>query len=147
MKLVDVPPGAYVTRPWYKRNSRNMLRIYVNTNEVPVYIDNTVASRGVVVTKHSSAWGYTDFELCDSIGNPLTNQTQIKETPMNHATTNIVVISSDNTVRCYTTEAGALEAIAAKLEEAPRTKFTMFKPYQAIEPKVPDLSDLIRKIE
>lgn len=146
MKLVDVPPGAYVTRPWYKRNSRNMLRIFISTNEIPVYVDNTTTSRSVV-TKYSSAWGYTDFELCDSAGNPLTNQTQIKETPMNHATTKIVVTASDNTIKGYATEAEALEAIAAKLEEAPRTKFTMFKPYQAIEPKVPDLSDLIRKIE
>lgn len=146
MKLIDVPPGAYVTRPWYKRSTRNMLRIHVPENETPVYLDDTTQSRSVV-SRHSSAWGYSDFELCDFRGHPLTIQTKLKEPTMNFNNTQVIVTSSDNTVKCYATEAEAFEGIAAKLEEAPRTKFTMFKPYQAIEPKVPDLSDLIRKIE
>ena len=29
MKLKDVPVGSYVTRPWYKRNYKNKLRIHV----------------------------------------------------------------------------------------------------------------------
>ena len=146
MKLIDAKPGTYVTRHWYTRSNRNMLRIYIPAEGAPLYIDNSTPITNNIVYKDSSAWRYTDFELCDSKGNILTTKSQIKEPQMNHTTTKIIVTSSDNTIRGYVTEAEAIEAIAAKLEEAPRTKFTMFKPYQLVEPKVPDLSALIRKI-
>ncbi|NCB97347.1 MAG: hypothetical protein EOM36_03175 [Bacteroidia bacterium] len=59
----------------------------------------------------------------------------------------IIVATNSNSSALFDTEASALEWIAGKLEEAPRTKFKMFKPYQTVEPQIPDLSSLIKKIE
>ena len=149
MRLIDVPPGSYVTRPWYKRNERNKLRIFVYTssgNTVYTYISN--CQNRAFVAASSSAWSYDDFVFCDIDGNILKIQPHQKDTIMAILySAKIIVATNSNLSASFDTEANALEWIAGKLEEAPRTKFKMFKPYQIIEPKVPDLSSLIKKIE
>ena len=149
MRLVDVPSGSYVTRPWYKRNERNKLRIFVYNScgdRIYTYISN--CQNRTLVAKTSSAWYYDDFVFCDIDGNILKTQPHQKDTTMAASySAKIIVATNSNLSASFDTEADALEWIAGKLEEAPRTKFKMFKPYQSIEPKIPDLSSLIKKIE
>ena len=148
MRLIDAPPGSYVTRTWYKRNERNKLRIFVYTSGgkmVCTYISN--CQKHALVSTSSSAWGYDDFVFCDIDGNILKTQPHQKDTTMaTHYSARIIVATNSNLSASFDTEASALEWIAGKLEEAPRTKFKMFKPYQSIEPQIPDLSSLIKKI-
>lgn len=150
MRLVDVPSGSYVTRPWSKRDERNKLRIFVYNScgdRIYTYISNC-QNRTTLVAKASSAWDYDDFVFCDNAGNILKNQPHQKDTTMAVLySAKIIVATNSNLSASFNTEAEALEWIAGKLEEAPRTKFKMFKPYQSIEPKIPDLSSLIKKIE
>ena len=149
MRLIDVPVGSYVTRPWYKRNERNKLRIfgYISRGKmIYTYISN--CQNRTFVSTSSSAWGYDDFVFCDIDGNILKTQPHQKDTTMATSyNAKIIVATNSNLSASFNTEAEALEWIADKLEEAPRTKFKMFKPYQSIEPKIPDLSSLIKKIE
>lgn len=159
MRLIDAPPGSYVTRNWYRRNNINKLRIYVDktapdTKNRPKcsYISSNRAERPGTVTNTSTAWGYDDFVLCDRYGNILINQDQNqnqKDNTMAHPEYNskIIVVTNSSITAAFNTEPEAIEWIAAKLEEAPRIKFKMFKPYQSIEPQIPDLSSLIKKIE
>ena len=148
MRLIDVPPGSYVTRSWYKRNERNKLRIFVYTSRgkmIYTYISNCQNRTFVATT--SSAWDYDDYVFCDIDGNVLKTQPHQKDTTMATCySAKIIVTTNNNVSASFETEELALEWIAAKLEEAPRTKFKMFKPYQTIEPKIPDLSSLIKKI-
>lgn len=148
MRLIDVPPGSYVTRSWYKRNERNKLRIFAYTSRgkmIYIYISNCQNSTLVATT--SSAWDYDDYVFCDEDGNILENQPQKEQLMATCYSAKIIVTTNNNTSASFDTEESAFEWIAAKLEEAPRTKFKMFKPYQTIEPKIPDLSSLIKKIE
>lgn len=148
MRLIDVPPGSYVTRSWYKRNERNKLRIFVYTSRgkmIYTYISNCQNRTFVATT--SSAWDYDDYVFCDEDGNILENQPQKEQLMATCYSAKIIVTTNNNTSASFDTEESAFEWIAAKLEEAPRTKFKMFKPYQTIEPKIPDLSSLIKKIE
>ena len=149
MRLIDVPSGSYVTRPWYKRNERNKLRIfvYISCGKMRyTYISN--CQNHTSVSTNSSAWDYDDFVFCDIDGNILKTQPHQKDTIMaTHYSANIIVATNSNSSASFDTEASALEWIAGKLEEAPRTKFKMFKPYQTVEPQIPDLSSLIKKIE
>ena len=149
MRLIDVPSGSYVTRPWYKRNERNKLRIFVYTSSgkmIYTYISN--CQNRTFVSTSSSAWDYDDFVFCDIDGNVLKIQPHQKDTTMAALySAKIIVATNSNLTSSFNTEADALEWIAGKLEEAPRTKFKMFKPYQSLEPKIPDLSSLIKKIE
>ena len=149
MRLIDVPIGSYVTRPWYKRNERNKLRIFVYASDgkmIYTYISN--CQNRAFVSTSSSAWGYDDFVFCDIDGNILKTQPLQKDITMATSyAAKIIVVTNSNLSASFDTEANALEWIAGKLEEAPRTKFKMFKPYQSIEPKIPDLSSLIKKIE
>ena len=155
MRLIDAPPGSYVTRNWYRRNDKNKLRIYVDktapdTKNRPKcsYISSNKAERPGFVTDTSTAWGYNDFVLCDKHGDILTNQKQ-KDNTMAHPeySSKVIVVTNSSITAAFNTEPEAIEWIAAKLEESPRTKFKMFKPYQSIEPQIPDLSSLIKKIE
>ena len=80
MKLKDVPVGSYVTRPWYKRNYKNKLRIHVYqlTKTVSIqygYIDSTYSGYRIVPI-NSTAWDYDDYVFCDKDGNVLKNQPQ-----------------------------------------------------------------------
>ena len=149
MRLIDVPPGSYVTRSWYTRNERNKLRIFVYTSRgkmIYTYISNCQNRTFVATT--SSAWDYDDYVFCDINGNVLKTQPHQKDTTMaTYYSAKIIVTTNNNASVPFDTEESAFEWIAAKLEEAPRTKFKMFKPYQTIEPKIPDLSSLIKKIE
>lgn len=151
MKLKDVPVGSYVTRPWYKRNYKNKLRIHVYqlTKTVSIqyrYIDSTCSGYRIVPI-NSTAWDYDDYVFCDKDGNILENQPQKEQHMATCYSAKIIVATNTNVSASFDTEDSALEWVAAKLEEAPRTKFKMFKPYQTIEPKIPDLSSLIKKIE
>lgn len=149
MRLVDVPSGSYVTRAWPKRNNVNKLRIFVYTScgaLTYTYISNS--QNREPVTSSSTAWSYDDFVFCDINGNILKIQPHQQDTLMATLyTAKIIVATNSNVSASFDTEASALEWIADKLEEAPRTKFKMFKPYQSVEPKVPDLSSFIKKIE
>ena len=149
MRLVDVPSGSYVTRAWCKRNNVNKLRIFVYNScgdRIYTYISNS--QNRALVSSNSTAWGYDDFVFCDMNGNILKTQPHQKDTSMATLyTAKIIVTTNSNLSASFDTEANALEWIAGKLEEAPRTKFKMFKPYQSVEPKVPDLSSFIKKIE
>ena len=148
MRLIDVPVGSYVTRPWYKRNEHNKLRIFaysIGGKRVYTYISN--GQNHTLVSTSSSAWYYDDFVFCDIDGNILKTQPHQKDTTMaTFYSAKIIVATNSNLSASFDTEADALEWIAGKLEEAPRTKFKMFKPYQSIEPQIPDLSSLIKKI-
>ena len=158
MRLIDAPRGSFVTRNWYLRNDKDKLRIYVeetvtDTKSRPrcIYVSSNQDEVPGIVTDTSTAWGYDDFVLCDRYGNVLINQNQNqnqKDNTMAHPGYNskVIVVTNSNLSASFNTEAEALEWIADKLEEAPRTKFKMFKPYQSIEPQVPDLSSLIKKI-
>lgn len=149
MRLVDVPSGSYVTRPWSKHNERNKLRIFVYNScgdRIYTYISN--GQNRTLVPTRSSAWDCDDFVFCDIDGNILKTQPHQKDTTMATSySAKIIVVTNSNLSASFDTEADALEWIAGKLEEAPRTKFKMFKPYQSIESKIPDLSSLIKKIE
>ena len=149
MRLVDVPSGSYVTRASNNRNNVNKLRIFVYNScgdRICTYISNS--QNCAPVTRGSIDWGYDDFVFCDMNGNTLKIQPYQKDTTMATLyTAKIIVATNSNLSASFDTEANALEWIAGKLEEAPRTKFKMFKPYQSVEPKVPDLSSFIKKIE
>lgn len=149
MRLIDVPVDSYVTRPWDHRNERNKLRIFVyisHGKRTYTYIAN--CQNRTFVSKSSSAWNYDDFVFCDNDGNILKTQPHQKDTNMaTYYSASIIVATNSNSSALFDTEASALEWIAGKLEEAPRTKFKMFKPYQTVEPQIPDLSSLIKKIE
>ena len=150
MRLDEAPVGSYVTRPWSRRNNRNKLRIYVyqldKTTPIRYKYVDTYAGFGIVRI-NSTAWDYDDYVFCDKDGNILENQPQKEQLMATCYSAKIIVTTNNNTSASFDTEESALEWIAAKLEEAPRTKFKMFKPYQTIEPKIPDLSSLIKKIE
>ena len=151
MRLKDAPVGSYVARAWYARNHKNKLRIHVyqstKTDSIQYrYIDNTCSGYGTVRI-NSTAWDYDDYVFCDKDGNILENQPQKEQLMATCYSAKIIVATNNNTSASFDTEESAFEWIAAKLEEAPRTKFKMFKPYQTIEPKIPDLSSLIKKIE
>ena len=154
MRLIDAPRGSFVTRNWYRRNDKNKLRIYVekavtDTKSRPrcIYVSSNQDEVPGVVTDTATAWEFDDFVLCDKDGNILINQNQ-KDSTMTHPeySSKVIVVTNSNLSASFNTEAEALEWIADKLEEAPRTKFKMFKPYQSIEPQIPDLSSLIKKI-
>ena len=152
MRLVDVPSGSYVTRPWNRRNNHNKLRIFVyNYSGDRRYVYRSNLEPPTRVPSNSSAWTYDDFVFCDIDGNILKTQPNLNTTKDTTMATlysaKIIVATNSNVSASFNTEAEALEWVAGKLEEAPRTKFKMFKPYQSIEPKIPDLSSLIKKIE
>ena len=128
MRLIDVLP-AYTSRG-------KMIYTYISNCQNRTFVATT-----------SSAWDYDDYVFCDEDGNILENQPQKEQLMATCYSAKIIVTTNNNTSASFDTEESAFEWIAAKLEEAPRTKFKMFKPYQTIEPKIPDLSSLIKKIE
>ena len=155
MRLIDAPRGSFVTRNWNQRNALNRLRIYVDNTATDVknrpkcyYESSNTNEFPRLVLPTSTAWHYNDFVFCDTDGNILKTQPHQKDTIMaTHYSASIIVATNSNSSASFDTEASALEWIAGKLEEAPRTKFKMFKPYQTVEPQIPDLSSLIKKIE
>lgn len=60
--------------------------------------------------------------------------------------TKVITLSDNGSLTAHETEDEALEWIADKLEANPRIKHIMFKPYQKVEPKRPNLKDLITKV-
>ena len=141
MKITDLLPGEYCTRPhWGNYHSHSDLAIgRTMDGDLCYYYKGKFSS---VVTKHSSAYDYSNFTLCNKKAQPLP-----KEPTMKYTEIKIIVASSNqNTTKAFESEESALDWIADQLDNAPRTKFTMFKPYQKVEPKRTILTELITKI-
>lgn len=136
MKLSDVKLYEFVTREVWLHRGLFITRTSSNNFRYQ-------GAGNTLVSKSSVIRDYTDFIYCDKFGRPLKNK---KENKVKYDETKIVVTSSNGKMMSFENEGDALDAIADELEGSPRTKFTMFKPYQAIEPKRAVLTDLIRKI-
>ena len=144
MRILELQPGQFMTRDnWGNRGSQGHLCIGRHADGSLHYYDH--GNRSSPVRQGSTAYSHTDFRLCQIDAQPLPKE---KENPMpQYQDIQIVVTSTTNqTPQAFATEDEALDWIAEKLENSPRTKFTMFKPYQKIEPKRPSLVDLIVKI-
>lgn len=143
MRIVDLKEGEYCTRDkWGYRESRGALCIGLHNGKL-TYFDRGRPSSNVRC--NSSAYTYNDFALCTQHAKPLKQATE-KENTMKYQDITIAVITSDNTTKTFENEEQALDWIADTLDQSPRTKFTMFKPYQKIEPKRQSLAELITKI-
>ena len=112
------------------------------SNESHYYIANGVAS--APVRKVSSAHQYDDFVYSDSTGTTIPEGTLM---PSFYKSTKIIVTVNNEQMQPFASEEDAIQWITAQWSKQPSLKFTMFKPYQRIEPEVPDLSRFIKPIE
>lgn len=141
MKVIDLKEGQYCTRPnWGHHRSVGKLCIGLVNGKLQYFDKGKFSSN---VRKYSTAYNYTNFKLCGIDAQPIKEGSTMKE---DYKEVTVVVTTSEGQVEGFKTEDDALDWIGDTLEKSPRVKFTMFKPYQKIEPKRPSLADLIIKI-
>jgi len=141
MTVTELRVGEFCTRDNW--GDSDTLCIGRGNSGILYYLDcGGIRSR---VKDYSTAYSYTDFKLCDNFANYI----NIKRTPiMKYEEVKILVVSNTRAAsKAFVSEDEALDWIADCLEESPRSKFTMFKPYQKVEPKRMSLKELIVKIK
>ena len=148
MKLEDVPQGHFVTRNYVHAYSSNLCILHTLEGEFHYYSDGKPSS---IVNEQSSAWKRTDFIYCDIHANKL-KANPAKEKQMDNLTTSkredatIVVMNQSGKLNAFANEDDAMEFIGDKLQENPRTRFSLFEMYGEIKPKKFDLKELFHKV-
>ena len=141
MKLIDAKPDSFITRD-YDLKSNKTLAIYIpkRSCENLVYYVNGTPERSL--RKNSIAYLNNDFVYCDRYANPIKS----KDIIMHTKNAKVIVTTSTDSMNSFVSEEDALLWITEIWQKAPNTKFTMFKPYQTVEPEVPDLKRFIKAI-
>ena len=144
MHTYDFEYGKFYTREAWKHSSstRNLALTIPNEDSYATYYDD--GYKGNKLSSNSHVRNYNDFIECTKNAKIIKTT---KEPKMEYKKTKIVVTTSEEKIYRFETEEDALEKIADILEDKPRTKFTMFKPYQKVEPKRITLADLITAIK
>ena len=129
MRIIDLKVGQRARRNQWHRD----LHILKGKDNKLYYINpNNQAPQ--TVKSHSSSYEHKDFII-------------IGDNNMKYENTNYIVIESkDSQQRSFETEDQALEYIEDRLENSPRSKFTVFTPNFKVEPKRQSLKELITKI-
>ena len=132
MILYDLNIGEFAQR---KAWANKELRVKRESLYTFVYYEGTKRTRRL--SPESVCFAYNDFIK-------IKEENEMKNV-MKSA--KIIVVAEGERDKYFETEEAALDYIAYELEETPRTTFYMFKLYQKVQPKRPDLSDLIVKCE
>lgn len=128
MKIINLQEGQRARRPRWSDG------LYITREDDILIYKNPNGRTNQTVKSHSSAYEHNDFQLIKGH-----KMVAYKETK-------IITLDDKGNVTPHSTEEDALDYIADQLEANPRIKHTMFKPYQAIEPKRANLKDLIKKL-
>jgi len=128
MTLYDLNIGEFAQRKAWANKELKVKRESLYTF---VYYEGTKRTRRL--SPESVCFAYNDFIK-------IKGENEMKNVKV------IVVVEGERD-KYFETEEAALDYVAYELEETPRTTFYMFKLYQKVQPKRPDLSDLIVKCD
>ena len=143
MRLDEADPGTYVARDWDPKNryKRMAIAVPICGLSYQYLINGNIVN---TVRKDSIDWDYDDFVYSDEFGTPLTKGTSMCPIYKN---IKIIVAVNDERIQSFASEDDALQWITSQWAKQPTLKFTMFKPYQTVEPEIPDLSRFIKPIK
>lgn len=133
MKITDLEIGKSCYREDWKKSYLTIKRISMNSWG---YFEHGEFSS--MLKNNSTSFNHDDFKLV------------CKEQKMKIEDVKVIILETSKETnkasRQFESEDEALDYISDRLEESPRSRFIMFRPYQKVTPKRVDLKGLIESI-